>query len=63
MSSEDLENNVIPITYTLKQRLKEVLRAMGMNPEQYLTREALSEGATTIKNPEDLEDYQLSVPK
>ena len=29
------------------ETLKEIIRAWGMNPEQYLTRDALAEGATT----------------
>ncbi len=43
------------------ETLKEMIRAMGMNPEQTLTREPLAEGATTYKNPEDLENRQLTV--
>ena len=34
---------------------------MGMNPEQYLTKDALAEGATTHKNPQDLENHQLTI--
>jgi hypothetical protein len=41
--------------------LKEIIRAWGMNPEQFLTRDALAEGATTHKNPEDLENHQLTI--
>ncbi len=41
--------------------LKEIIRAWGMNPEQVLARDALSEGAITHKNPEDLENHQLKV--
>ncbi len=41
--------------------LKEIIRALGMNPEQLLTRDALIEGATTHKTSEDLENHQLTV--
>jgi len=41
--------------------LKEMIRALGMNPEQYLTRDALAEGAITHKNQEDLENYQVTI--
>lgn len=33
--------------------LKEVIRAWGLNPEEILTREALSQGAATCINPVD----------
>ena len=39
--------------------LKEIIRAWGMNPEQLLTRQALSDGATT--NQEEVIDKQLAV--
>jgi len=32
-----------------------------MTPEQVLTRDALADGAPTHKNPEELENHQLSV--
>jgi hypothetical protein len=35
--------------------LKEIIRAWDMNPEQYLTRDALAEGAITHKHQEDTE--------
>jgi site-specific recombinase XerD len=41
--------------------LKEIIRAWGMNPEQILTREALSDGAATHRSPEDFENHQLAV--
>jgi len=41
--------------------LKEIIRAWGMNPEQLLTRDALTEGATTHKNPQDLKNHQLTI--
>jgi hypothetical protein len=41
--------------------LKEIIRAWGMNPEQYLTRDALAEGAITHKNQEELENHQLTI--
>jgi len=43
------------------EALKEMIRAWGMNPEQVLTREALSSGATTYKNAEDFENHQLAI--
>jgi hypothetical protein len=41
--------------------LKEVIRALGMNPEQLLTREALSQGAVTYRTADEYEDHQLKV--
>jgi type I restriction-modification system DNA methylase subunit/site-specific recombinase XerD len=41
--------------------LKEIIRAWGMNPEQVLAREALSQGATVHINPQDRENYHLQV--
>jgi hypothetical protein len=41
--------------------VKEVIRAWGMNPEQVLTREALSDGATTYESAEDFENHQLTI--
>jgi len=41
--------------------VKEIIRAYGMNPEQVLTREALSDGATTYKSAEDYENHQLTI--
>jgi hypothetical protein len=35
------------------EQLKEMVRALGMNPEQVLSRNALSEGAITVQNGED----------
>jgi site-specific recombinase XerD len=43
------------------EALKEIIRAWGMNPEQVLTRDALSEGAATYKNQEDAENHQLVI--
>ncbi len=43
------------------EALKEIIRAWGMNPEQLLSRDALSDGATTNKNQEDLENRQLII--
>ena len=37
------------------------MRALGMNPEKLLTREALAEGATTYNDQADLENHQLTV--
>jgi hypothetical protein len=41
--------------------VKELIRALGMNPEQLLTRDALAEGAITQKNQEDIENHQLTI--
>lgn len=41
--------------------LKEMIRALGMNPEQMLTRAALSQGATTYRNDEELQNSQLQM--
>jgi site-specific recombinase XerD len=41
--------------------LKEMIRALGMNPEQMLTKDALSQGAATYKNAEELQNYQLQM--
>jgi hypothetical protein len=40
---------------------KELIRALGMNPEQLLTRDALAEGATTQKNIDNVENHQLTI--
>ena len=39
--------------------LKEMIRTLGMNPEQMLTKAALTQGVATYKNAEDLQNYQL----
>jgi hypothetical protein len=41
--------------------LKEMIRALGMNPEQVLTRDAFNGGAITLKTQADIENHQLSV--
>ena len=43
------------------EALKEIIRAWGMNPEQLLSRDALSDGAITNKNQTDLENHQLVI--
>jgi len=43
------------------EALKEIIRAWGMNPEQLLTKDALSDGAATYKTQADLENHQLQV--
>ena len=43
------------------EALKEIIRAWGMNPEQLLSREALTEGATTHISQEDFENRQLTL--
>jgi site-specific recombinase XerD len=41
--------------------VKEMIRALGMNPEQLLTRDALSDGAITCKNKDDYENHQMQI--
>jgi hypothetical protein len=41
--------------------VKEMIQAYGMNPEEVLTREALSDGAATYKSAEDYENHQLTI--
>jgi len=43
------------------ETLKEIIRALGMNPEQILTRDAFVEGATTYTSQEEMENHQLAV--
>jgi len=51
-----------PKTKTSKiDLIKEYIRALGVNPEEVLTREALSQPATTCITPQDREDFQLKV--
>ncbi len=40
------------------EQLKEMVRALGMNPEQVLTKDALANGAVTVQ---EGEDHQLTV--
>jgi site-specific recombinase XerD len=41
--------------------LKEIIRAWGLNPEQILTREALTRGAAVYSRAQNFEDHQLAV--
>jgi len=41
--------------------IKEIIRAWGLEPEKILTREALTQGATTYVNPENLENHHLQI--
>lgn len=41
--------------------LKEIIRAWGLNPEQILTREALTQGAATVTDAADHENHTLQV--
>lgn len=43
------------------EMVKEIIRAYEMNPEQVLTREALSDGAATYRSTEDFENHQLTI--
>jgi hypothetical protein len=38
------------------QTAKEMIRALGMNPEQLITKEAVCKGVTNYKDQEDLEN-------
>jgi len=38
-----------------------MIRASGMNPKQFLTRDVLAEDSTTNRNQEDLENHQLTI--
>jgi len=53
---------ISPMTRVSKvEALKEMVRAMGMNPEQVLNREALTEPAATFIDSEPLLDHQYQV--
>ncbi len=41
--------------------IKEMIRTLGMNPELLLSRDALSKGAITNRNQEDLENHQMTI--
>jgi hypothetical protein len=43
------------------EAIKEIIRALSLNPEQILTREALLQGASTYINAGDRENYDLQV--
>jgi len=43
------------------EALKEIIRVWRLNPEQLLSRDALTEGATSIRNQEEIETHQLTV--
>jgi len=54
--------SIRPKTKTSKiELIKEYIRALGVNPEAVLTKEALTQPARTYSNHEDLEDHQLKV--
>jgi site-specific recombinase XerD len=54
--------SIRPKTKTNKiELIKEYVRALGVNPEEVLTREALSQPARTYATPQDVEDYQLKI--
>ncbi|XHH09881.1 MAG: tyrosine-type recombinase/integrase [Candidatus Bathyarchaeia archaeon] len=46
---------------TKVETLKEIIRAFGMNPEQLLAKDALTQGAITYQNPAEQENQQLDV--
>jgi site-specific recombinase XerD len=41
--------------------IREMIRALGENPDEYVTKKTLAEGATTYKTAEDFENYQLKM--
>jgi len=43
------------------ETLKEMIRALGLNPEQLLTKDALSQGAITCNDNEELQNHQLKM--
>ncbi len=43
------------------ETIKEMIRALGENPEQILSREALAKGATTHLDPANVQEHQLQV--
>ncbi len=43
------------------ETIKEMIRALGENPEQVLSREALARGATTHLDPASVQEHQLQV--
>jgi site-specific recombinase XerD len=43
------------------ETLKEMIRALGLNPEETLSREALAQNATTYMSSENLENHQLQI--
>ncbi|MDH7556312.1 MAG: hypothetical protein QHG94_05195, partial [Candidatus Methanosuratincola sp.] len=54
--------SIRPKTKTSKiELIKEYVRALGVNPESVLTREALSQPARTYVTTQEREDYQLKV--
>jgi hypothetical protein len=54
--------SIKPKTKTNKiELIKEYIRALGVNPEEVLTREALSQPARTYITSQDREDFQLKV--
>jgi len=43
------------------EAIKEFIRALGVTPEQVLTRDALSQGAITYKTADDYQNHQLQI--
>src|SRR2546426_12096422 len=43
------------------ETIKEIIRAQGINPEQILTKEALTQHATTYLDTAQLQDHQLEL--
>jgi|LSQX01.1.fsa_nt_gb DNA-binding protein H-NS len=43
------------------QTAKEMIRTLGINPEQLITKEALSKSATTHKDQENHKNHQFTV--
>ena len=54
--------SITPKTQTSKiDALKEIIRAWGLNPEEVLTREAMSTPHRTIIGPQYLENNQMKI--
>ena len=53
---------ITPKTQTSKiDALKEIIRAWGLNPEEVLTKEAMSKPHRTIIDPQELENKQIKL--
>ena len=54
--------SISPKTQTSKiDALKEIIRAWGLNPEEILTREAMTTPHRTVINQQDLEKNQMKI--
>jgi len=54
--------SIRPATQVTKiETIKEIIRAMGADPEKILTRETLTQGATVVLAPEDYQSHHLQI--